>query len=107
MAQTLVQNYIHIVFSTKNRTPFIKPPYEMELHSYLGQVCINWECNVITIGGYLDHVHILCQLSKKITLTDLVKKLKTHSSKWLKNEGLFIIKFLLANWVCSIFCGKK
>lgn len=37
MRQSLVQNYVHIVFSTKNREALIHPPYEQELHAYLGQ----------------------------------------------------------------------
>ena len=35
MGQSLVKNYMHIVFSTKHRQPLIHPPYEDELHAYL------------------------------------------------------------------------
>jgi putative transposase len=68
MGQSLVKNYVHIVFSTKLRAPIILPPYNSELYSYLGGICNNLESQVITIGGYSDHVHILCMLSKKIAL---------------------------------------
>jgi len=84
MGQSLVKNYIHIVFSTKHRQPLIHPPYETELHSYLGGICKNLECQPIKIGGYTDHVHILCMLSKKIALMKLVEEVKSHSSKWVK-----------------------
>ncbi len=86
MGQSLVKNYIHIVFSTKNRIPIIYPPYEVELHNYLGGICKNMECLPIKIGGYRDHIHILCLLSKKITLMKLVEELKSHSSKWMKTK---------------------
>jgi REP element-mobilizing transposase RayT len=86
MGQSLVKNYIHIVFSTKHRQPLIIPEVEQELHSYLGGICKNLECFPIKIGGYTDHVHILCNLSKKITLMKLLEEMKSHSSKWIKTK---------------------
>ena len=88
MAQTLVKNFVHIVFSTKNREPLIYPPYEGKLHAYLGSICMDMECQVIVIGGYTDHVHILCNISKKIALMTLVQKLKANSSRWIKTIDL-------------------
>ena len=87
MGQSLVQNYIHIVFSTKYRQPLIKPDMESELHAYLGGICNQLECQSIKIGGYTDHIHILCKLSKKIALMKLVEEVKSHSSKWVKTKG--------------------
>ncbi len=87
MGQSFVKNYIHIVFSTKHRKPFIKPPVEAELHSYLGGICKKLECQPIKIGGYTDHIHILCMLSKKIALMKLLEEVKAHSSKWIKTKG--------------------
>ena len=84
MGQSLAKNYLHIVFSTKYRQPLIHPPYETDLHSYLGGICKNLECQPIKIGGYTDHVHVLCMLSKKIALMKLVEEVKSHSSKWIK-----------------------
>ena len=86
MGQSLAQNYIHIVFSTKHRSPMIVPPYEQELHAYLGGVCKNLECHPVKIGGYTDHVHILCMLSKKMALMKLLEEVKSFSSKWMKTK---------------------
>ncbi len=86
MGQSLVKNYIHIVFSTKNREALIFPPYEQELHSYLGGICKNLECQPIKRGGYTDHIHILCMLSKKVMLSKLLQEIKAHSSKWMKTK---------------------
>ena len=86
MGQSLVQNYIHIVFSTKHREKLIKPIYEQELHSYIGGTCNELECPVLIVGGYTDHIHILCMLSKKIALMTLVQKIKASSSKWMKTK---------------------
>ncbi|QCX38675.1 IS200/IS605 family transposase [Aureibaculum algae] len=93
MGQSLVKNYIHIVFSTKYRAALIHPPYEQELHKYLGGVCNDLECPVLIVGGYTDHIHILCMLSKKIALMTLVQKLKANSSKWMKTKDKSLENF--------------
>lgn len=87
MGQSLVKNYLHIVFSTKHRAHLIDQELEPELHSYLGGICNNLGCHVIKVGGYTDHIHILCMLSKKIALMKLLEELKSHSSKWVKTKG--------------------
>jgi REP element-mobilizing transposase RayT len=87
MGQSLVQNYLHIVFSTKNRMPLITDNVEDDLHAYLGGICNNLDCYPIKTGGYTDHVHLLCLLSKKIALVKLLEELKSHSSKWMKLKG--------------------
>lgn len=93
MGQSLVQNYLHIVFSTKHREELIFPPYEQELHAYLGGVCKELDCPVLIVGGYTNHIHILCMLSKKIALMTLVQKLKAHSSKWIKTKDKSLSNF--------------
>lgn len=87
MGQSLVKNYLHIIFSTKYRQPLIKFPVEEELHKYLGAICNRLACQSIIVGGYVDHVHIICRLSQKIALMNLLEKLKSHSSKWIKTKG--------------------
>ena len=87
MGQSLVTNYLHIVFSTKHRLALIDDVIENELHNYLGGICKNLECQPLKVGGFEDHIHILCMLSKKITLVKLMEELKSHSSKWIKNTG--------------------
>ncbi|WP_192348234.1 IS200/IS605 family transposase [Algoriphagus sp. Y33] len=87
MGQSLVKNYVHIIFSTKNRQPFIKQEYEDELFKYLGGVCKAYDCTPIQVGGYLDHVHILCLLAKNMTIAKLVEEIKTDSSKWMKKRA--------------------
>ena len=86
MSQSLTQNYVHLVFSTKYRQPLIHPPFEDKLHSYLGGICNKMECHPVKISGYTDHVHILCLLSKKIALMKLLEEIKSHSSKWMKTN---------------------
>lgn len=93
MGQSLVKNYIHIVLSTKYREELIYPPHEQELHAYIGGVCKELECPVLIVGGYTNHIHILCMLSKKIALMTLVQKIKAHSSKWIKTKDKSLANF--------------
>ncbi|HNR06334.1 MAG TPA: IS200/IS605 family transposase [Saprospiraceae bacterium] len=87
MGQSLVKIYTHIVFSTKHRQAFITDKIEQELFSYIGGICNRLGCQTITVGGYRDHVHILCLLSKQITIMKLMEEVKGHSSKWIKTVG--------------------
>ncbi|TLX72607.1 IS200/IS605 family transposase [Labilibacter sediminis] len=93
MGQSLVKNYIHITFGTKHREPMIYPPYEQALHAYLGELCNDMDCPVLVVGGYTDHIHILCLLSKNISLVELVKKIKGRSSIWMKEQGNHLCNF--------------
>jgi REP element-mobilizing transposase RayT len=87
MPQSIAYNYLHITFSTKYRTPLIDEAIEEELFKYIGGICKNLECNPIKVGGYRDHIHILCVLSRKIALMKLLEEIKSHSSKWIKTKG--------------------
>lgn len=87
MGQSLVKNFIHIVFSTKYRQPLIDSYVEDELHAYIGGVCRDTDCTSLIVGGYTDHIHILCLLSKKVTVIKLLEEIKSHSSKWIKTKG--------------------
>lgn len=93
MGQSLVKNYIHLIFSTKNRVPLIDKEIEIELHHYLAGICIKLDCHIIKVGGYYDHIHILCLLSKKVPLIKLIEELKSTSSKWIKSKGIKYQKF--------------
>ena len=87
MPQSLVKNYLHITYSTKDRYPFIDDGIKEELYKYIGGICKNLECYPIIVGGHIDHVHILCLLSRKIALMKLIEEIKSHSSKWAKTKG--------------------
>ena len=97
MGQSLNKIYVHLVFSTKLRKPMITNSIKEELFSYLGGICKNLECYPIQVGGYLDHVHILCLLSKKIPLMKLMEEIKSHSSKWIKTKGIEYENFYWQN----------
>jgi len=94
MPQSLVQIYVHIVFSTKHRTPFLKDQeFRDRTHRYLAGICKNLNSPAPAVGGVEDHVHILCRLGKSIAVADLVRDLKRDSSKWVKVEQPQLAEF--------------
>jgi len=97
MGQSLVQNYLHIVFSTKHRKKLIHPPYDKELYAYLAGTCNELACPALKVSGYQNHVHILCRLSPRIALADLMMKLKANSSKWYKTKHESLHDFFWQN----------
>ncbi len=97
MGQSLVKNYVHIVFSTKHREPFIFPPYDKQLYAYMATICNEHDSKAIQIGGYSDHVHILCQLSRKIPMMTLLQRVKSLSSKWMKTNHEYLDNFFWQN----------
>lgn len=87
MGQSLVQIYVHLVFSTKSREPFLHNSEQRDrLHAYLAGVCKNQRSPALIIGGVEDHVHLLCRLGKTIDVAKLIRELKKDSSEWMKAE---------------------
>jgi len=84
MPQSLSKVYVHITFSTKDRQNLIDDNIKNKLFEYLGGICKKLECNPVRVGGYKNHVHILCILSRKITQMKLLEEVKKSSSKWIK-----------------------
>jgi putative transposase len=87
MSQSLADIILHIVFSTKERYPWIKPDIEEELYQYICGVCRNLDCPVIKINGVEDHIHVLLQLGKMVPYSKLISEMKSSSSRWIKTKG--------------------
>lgn len=84
MPQSLSKVYVHITFSTKYRAPLIDDNLKERLWDYLGGICKGLECDPIRVGGYIDHIHILCLLSRKVSQAKFLEEVKKQSSKWIK-----------------------
>ena len=93
MPQSLSLTIIHLVFSTKDRTPFLTPAILPDLHAYLATVARHADGECYRVGGIADHVHFAVRLSRTQTIADLVSELKTSSSKWLKEKSPTLSKF--------------
>ena len=76
----------HIVFSTKYRKPRIEESFKEDLYSYIGGIIRGEQGHLIEIGGMEDHVHILAGFSATIAVSEMLKRIKGNSSKWMNDE---------------------
>lgn len=93
MPQSLSLVIVHVVFSTKERRPFLDLDTRPKLHAYLATVARNVGCEAFRVGGVADHVHLAIRLSRTITIADLIETLKTSSSKWVKTQSADLATF--------------
>ncbi len=93
MPQSLDYVLLHLVFSTKDRYPFLIDPVRSNLFSYLATTARNAGCECQRVGGVPDHVHLALRLSRTITIAALVEGLKSSSSKWLKTQSPELTNF--------------
>ncbi|MBI4428133.1 MAG: IS200/IS605 family transposase [Ignavibacteriales bacterium] len=107
MPQSLAKVLIHLVFSTKNRYPFLSDKnIRDEMHAYLGGTCNELDSQVLKVGGAADHVHLLCTLSRNLTIAKLVGEIKRSSSKWVKTKGRMLTKFAWQNGYGAFSVGQ-
>ena len=83
MSQSLSKLYVQIIFHIKNSSIPIGSEIEDELYAYMASIIKDNESTPIIINGVKNHVHILCLMSKNISLADLVEKVKGQSSRWI------------------------
>jgi REP element-mobilizing transposase RayT len=94
MSQSLSSVYLHIVFSTKDRFPFLSDEVVRgEVHAFLGGIAAKLNCPPLLVGGVSDHVHLLLQLGRSVSLADLVKELKRGSNLWIQKRFPQMEKF--------------
>ena len=81
----------HIVFSTKERRPFIASSWRSQLHAYLGGTVRGLEGVAEAVGGVADHVHLLVSYRPTLTISDFMRELKKATSVWASenHEPLF------------------
>ncbi len=87
MAQSLAQILVHLVFSTKNRDPWLADDVRDELHAYLTGIVANQQGTLLKVGSVSDHVHLLIAHPRTCAPSELVQEIETGSSKWLKTKG--------------------
>ena len=93
MANTYVNNIVHIVFHIKsNGTPILGDDLN-HVHKYIGGITKNIGGTLIEIGGMPDHVHLLTSLPKTTALSDFVKTIKANSSRWIKELNPYYSSF--------------
>ncbi|MGD0681516.1 MAG: transposase [Terracidiphilus sp.] len=83
MAHTYACNFIHCVFSTKERRALIPADRTIELYAYLGGIARGEGLSLVAAGGTANHLHLLFDLPATSLLAHAVQKLKGSSSRWM------------------------
>lgn len=86
MPSTHVSLHSHVIFSTKERMPFISPEWRDRLHSYLGGIVKGLGGTPLAIGGTADHVHLLIGFKSSHRLDYFLRDLKADSSEWIHRQ---------------------
>ena len=76
MPQSLSQLYAHLIFSTKDRFPFLKDDIRERVHGYLATTLRDMGSPFVVVGGVADHVHILFDMGRIHAAKDFVEQLK-------------------------------
>ena len=87
MAQSLSRILLHVIFSTKNREPWLDAEIRPRVFAYLAEIGRDMGCEVFRVGGTADHIHMAIHLTRTLTVADFVKKVKGVSSGWIKDRG--------------------
>jgi putative transposase len=93
MPQSLSNILIHLIFSTKDRHPWLEPGIREKAHAFLAGVVRQCDCEAYRVGGVADHVHLAVRLSRTISIADLVKEIKIASNKWVKMQDVALNTF--------------
>lgn len=86
MSSTLTNLLCHVVFSTKHRRPLITDNLRNDLYNYMGGIIKNEGGILLEIGGISDHVHLLLKLKPVHSVSDIMRKVKGGSSKWINEQ---------------------
>ena len=84
MPQSLSKVIIHVIFSTKNREPWLDLDIRPRMHAYLATICRDLGGEALRVGGVADHIHIVTTLPRTVSQAHMIEQLKKTSSKWIK-----------------------
>ncbi|MDB2685738.1 IS200/IS605 family transposase [Mariniblastus sp.] len=90
---TFTNLLFHIIYSTKYRKPTIHLDWRDDLFGYIGGIVREQKGTLLKIGGVVDHVLLLAKLGPTIAISDVLRKIKSNSSKWINERSNVSRKF--------------
>jgi len=84
MSQSFSRVILHIIFSTKNREPWLDSNIRSRMHGYLATICRDLRGDDLCVNGVSDHVHIITTLPRTLSQAEMIEEMKKGSSKWIK-----------------------
>lgn len=88
MANTFSQINIHAVFAVRHREGIILPEWRENLFRYIAGILKKEADYCLAVGGWKDHVHIFFEQRPAHATADILRVVKSNSSKWVNEQGL-------------------
>src|SRR5437867_6830158 len=86
MSHTCGNILLHLIFSTHERRPLIKPEFRDDLFAYLGGIIREMNGTALIINGTADHVHMLVRVRPAHAPAEIARIVKTNSSRWVRER---------------------
>lgn len=93
MANTYSQLNIHCVFAVKGREHVLSNLFQERLFAFMAGIIRQKGCYPLAVGGWKNHVHIFFELSTDVKISEVLREVKSASSKWINENGLVIGQF--------------
>lgn len=86
MSHTCGNILLHLIFSTRERRPLLKPEFRDDLFAYLGGIIREMNGTALIVGGAADHVHMLVRIRPTHSAAEIARVVKTNSSRWIRER---------------------
>jgi putative transposase len=107
VANTYSQIFYHVVFAVRNRESLISKEIKEDLYKYMSGIIDNQKQKLFIINGMPDHVHLLLNCKPDVNLSDLVREIKEHSSKFINSKNILKGKFYWQGGFGAFTVSKK
>jgi len=78
--------WTHVIFATRLGAPFLTPPLDTRLYNYLHEYLLSLGCPVRAINGMPDHIHMLFLQNPRLSVAEIMKKIKGQTTRWINQD---------------------
>lgn len=86
MANTYTQIHIQCVMAVKYRNSLIQPHWKDPLQKYITGIIQNYGHKMLAINNMPDHLHMFFGFRPNQSLSDLMRIVKSESTKWINDK---------------------
>jgi putative transposase len=88
MSHSYSNNYVHTIYSTKNREDLIPAEFEKRLYSFVASIARDHKVPLLAAGGMPNHSHVLFLLPATMSLASVINIFKANSSRFMREQGV-------------------
>lgn len=86
MQRSKIRIYLHVVWATHRRSPWILPAWERDLYRCIGEEATRFKCGVLAQGGMEDHVHLILNFPATVEFAKVLQAIKGTSSNFARDN---------------------